>query len=267
MTPVPGESSYDSLALMGDSLQASLTDEPVRRAGGGGRHSRSVGAHRPMAARPPTRPDYRLRSLDLPAVRNVPTVATRMDGPRTRRRAIPRLASAVVLLALAALAALALDGIVMQPYSVPGKAMTPTFSAGDRILVVRSGVLPSPIRVGQIVVFRPPRELRCTVGGHGGDLVSRVVAVPGQTIWSVGETIFVDGQPLRDPHWYNTRFGQLGSTPISTTRLGHGQYYVLADNRSDACDSRAFGPISGSSVVGAGIAIVARDGHVFFRTL
>jgi type IV secretory pathway protease TraF len=42
---------------------------------------------------------------------------------------------------------------------------------------------------------------------------------------------------------------------------------VMGDNRSDACDSRLFGPITKSSVVGEGIAVVGRHGHVFFGTL
>ena len=49
--------------------------------------------------------------------------------------------------------------------------------------------------------------------------------------------------------------------------LASGEYFVMADNRSDACDSRVFGPISKSSVVGEGIAIVGRNGHVSFGTL
>jgi signal peptidase I len=97
--------------------------------------------------------------------------------------------------------------------------------------------------------------------------VLRVVALPGDTISSVGDTILVDGRPLRERGWYDPRFGQVGSTPIRSTTLAPGQYFVMADNRSDACDSRVFGPISKSSIVGEGIAIVGRHGHVFFGTL
>jgi signal peptidase I len=97
--------------------------------------------------------------------------------------------------------------------------------------------------------------------------VLRVVALPGETIWSVGDTIFVDGRPLSERGWYNPRFGQVGSTPIRSTTLASNQYFVLADNRSDACDSRVFGPISKSSIVGEGIAIVGRHGHVSFGAL
>jgi hypothetical protein len=42
---------------------------------------------------------------------------------------------------------------------------------------------------------------------------------------------------------------------------------VLADNRSNACDSRTFGPIRESSIRGEGIAVVGRSGHVSFGTL
>jgi len=86
-------------------------------------------------------------------------------------------------------------------------------------------------------------------------------------IQSVGDTVLVDGRPLDNRGWYDPRFGQVGATPIRRTALAPGTYFVLADNRSDACDSRLFGPISKSSLVGQGIAIVARHGHIFFGTL
>ena len=210
--------------------------------------------------------DHRLRGLRTEAPDDV------LETPpppelRQRHRRRPLLATAVFL-AVAALAVLLLELFVIQTYSVPGEAMTPTLQAGDRILVLKSRLLEGSIHRGDIVVFRPPRSLPCSVvGGRSGDLVLRVVALPGQVILSAGNTIFVDGRALDEPGWYDHRFGQVGSTPIRRTTLGPGRYFVLADNRSDACDSRAFGPISKSSVVGEGIAIVGRHGHVSFSTL
>ena len=98
--------------------------------------------------------------------------------------------------------------------------MTPSIQAGDRILVVKSSILTGHIHSGEIVVFQPPKSLACTVvGGGSGDLVLRVIALPGQTIWSVRHSVFVDGQPLRERGWYDPRFGQVGSTPIRSTTL------------------------------------------------
>jgi type IV secretory pathway protease TraF len=36
---------------------------------------------------------------------------------------------------------------------------------------------------------------------------------------------------------------------------------VLGDNRTDTCDSRAFGPVAGSLVVGEVVATILRNGH------
>jgi signal peptidase I len=211
--------------------------------------------------------DRRLRGLHAEPAEAVAAAPSRTDQPQRRRG--PLLAKAAVFLALAALAVLLLQAYVIQPFAVPGDAMSPTLQSGDRILVLKSGLLQGPIRSGQIIVFHAPKSLPCTVagGGGGGDLALRVVALPGDTIWSVGDTIFVDGRPLGERGWYDRRFGQVGSTPIRSTRLAPAQYFVMADNRADACDSRVFGPISKSSVVGEGIAVVGRHGHVFLGTL
>jgi signal peptidase I len=261
-------------------LPVHYQDLPVRRpaangAAGSGRHSRGpaspAGSAIPRAAtvRPPQELDYRLRGLNLDPADYVPTAPTRPERRRRRpRRVGPLLIRVIVPLTAAALAAWLVQAFVARPFAVPGMAMAPTLQPGDRLLAVMSEPLERPIQAGQIVVFRPPKFLPCTVGGgSGGDLVLRVVALPGQKIWSIDKTIFVDGQPLRERGWYNPRSGQIGSRPIRSTTLAQNQYFVLGDNRSDACDSRVFGPISKSSIVGEGIAIVVRDGHVFLRKL
>jgi signal peptidase I len=219
-------------------------------------------ARRATAVRLPQEPDYRLRGLSTDPADYVSAAPTRPDRRRRPRRRGPILAQAAVLLAVAALAGWLLPAFVVQSFSVPGGAMAPTLQAGDRILVAKSGLLEGPIHTGQIVVFRPPKFLPCTVVGGRGDLVLRVVARPGQTIWSIDNTIFVDGRPLSEKGWYAPRSGPLGSRPISSTTLARNQYFVLGDNRAGACDSRVFGPISGSSIVGEGIATLVRHGHV-----
>ena len=259
-----------------DVMADGYLDRPADRsdsdAAGSGRHASGVATRRVTAVRLPQELDYRLRGLSTEPTDHVPTTPKpaqkRTDRRPWRRRHGPLATTLPVFLAVAVLAAGLLQAFVVQPFSVPGSAMAPTIQAGDRILVLKSGLLDGPIHSGEIVVFRPPRSMACTlVGGRGGDLVLRVVALPGQTIWSVDNTIFVDGRPLRERGWYNPRFGPVGSTPIPSTTLARNQYFLMGDNRSGACDSRVFGPISKSSVVGEGIAIVLRHSHVFLRGL
>ena len=213
--------------------------------------------------------DYRQRGLDLsrpgmtanpvrPAAHPVKTV--RPSGRKRRRL----LAKWIAVLTVAILAAVFLRVSVFQPFSVPSVAMLPTLQVGDRILVVKSSRLEGPIRAGDIVVFRHPMPLACSTGqGQAGDLVQRVIGLPGDTIWSDGNKIYVDGRPLREAGWYDSLYGQVGSTPILRMTIPPGEYFVMGDNRSDACDSRAFGAIARSAIVGKVFAIVMRDGHPY----
>jgi signal peptidase I len=258
----------DPPAIMnGEGLESPAGNGEPGGAAGSGRDARGAAVAPATDGRAAQKLDHRLRGLRIEPGDDVPVASPRTERRRRFRRS-PLLTKVVVFVAATALVVLLLRAFVIQPFAVPGDAMAPTLQAGDRILVLKSSFLAGPIHSGEIIVFEPPKSLPCTVvGGRSGDLVLRVVAVPGDVIWSVGETIFLDGRPLREPGWYDPRLGQVGSTPIHSTTLGAGQYFVLADNRADACDSRVFGPISRSSVVGEAIAIIGRHGHVSFGTL
>ena len=164
--------------------------------------------------------------------------------------------------------ALLLRAFVVQPFSVPSAAMSPTLQTGDQILVVKSSLLANPVARGEIVVYRPPNSFTCRPGGRAAqDLVNRVVGLPGETIWSANNTIFVDRHRVDERAWFNPTLGHLGSTPILRTKIPPGDYFMMGDNRTDSCDSRSFGPVSGSSIVGEVKAIVLRGGHLHFHLL
>lgn len=239
-----------------------MSETPARNNDPAGRRTTMV--------RSPSEFDYRLRGLVLDPDGYVPTAPVQPERERRRPRPLgPLVAKAAAFLVAAALAFWLLQVFVAQPFVVPGSAMAPTLQSGDRVLVLKAGLLEGPVRSGQVVVVRAPRFLPCTVktAGGAGDLVLRVVALPGQTIWSIGETIFVNGRPLQEKGWYSPRSGPVGARPIASTTLTAGQYYVLGDNRVSACDSRAFGPVSGSAIVGRAVAAVARDHHVYLHKL
>ena len=163
----------------------------------------------------------------------------------------------------AVLLAAGMQEFVAQPFSIPSTSMVPTLQRGDRILVLKAFFNSRDLREGDIVVFtRPPRD-QCG-GPPDDDLVKRVIALPGQTIYSAGGIIYVDGRRLAEP--YLPRIDPLGppipgATRKDPFRVPRGEFYMMGDNRQDSCDSRYWGPIQGSSIVGRVVLLWWRDDH------
>jgi signal peptidase I len=177
-----------------------------------------------------------------------------------RRRTVAELAVTVIV---AALLAVGTRAFVLQAFWVPSSSMVPTLQQGDRILVLKAFFNWHDLHQGDIVVFaRPPRD-RCG-GPTDEDLVKRVIALPGQTIYSSGNTVYVNGRPLAEP--YLPRVDPLGppvpdATRLHPYRVPAGEFYMMGDNRQVSCDSRFWGPVKGSSIVGRVVLLLWRDGH------
>ncbi len=166
------------------------------------------------------------------------------------------------------LVAVLLAGLVrtfaFQAFSIPTSSMVPTLGVYDRILVQKAFFTWRDVREGDIVVFSHPPLDQC--GGQGGDLVKRVIALPGQAIYSSGNSIYVNGRRLAEP--YLPPYDPLGP-PIASSqhpyRVPPGEFYMLGDNRADSCDSRYWGPITGSSIIGKVVLVWWHDNHPDFR--
>src|SRR5271170_1938638 len=180
-------------------------------------------------------------------------------GPQ-RRRWRRGLAETVITLLVAALLSVLLRAYAFEVFSIPSASMVPTLDVYDRILVQKAFFNARDVREGDIVVFTHPPLDRCP--GPDGDLVKRVIALPGQTIYSAGNSIYIDGHLLAEP--YLPAYDPLGP-PIASSqhpyRVPPGEFYVLGDNRSDSCDSRYWGPIQGSTIVGKAILVIWHDNH------
>jgi signal peptidase I len=223
----------------------------------------------PTAPRAKRTSDYRLRGLDLdaPALAEVPVRAARRSHPSRRRRRRRLTVQWLVALTVVALTAALVRATVVQPFTVTSASMVPTLQPGTDVLVVKPRVLTSGIDAGDIVVLEQPAGSDCGVPGESRHLVSRVIGLPGQTIWSEDDSIYVDGERLDEPGWHNPPFGEIGTTPIARTEVPSGSYFVLGDNRTDTCDSRAFGPVGESLLVGEVVATTARGGHPYVHMI
>lgn len=139
---------------------------------------------------------------------------------------------------------------IMQPHQVSGKSMFPTYENGDYLLTDKiSFALGDPDR-GDVVVFHAPDSAGCPKG-TGCDFIKRVLGVPGDTIEVRDNAIWVNGTRLIEPYIPPENYTEPGSfTRGRSITLSTNEYFVVGDNRPHSSDSRAWGPVTKSDIVG-----------------
>jgi signal peptidase I len=185
-----------------------------------------------------------------------PTTTARVHKRRWQRQTLEWVAVVVV----AVLVATGLRAFVVQSFYVPSGSMLPTLQIGDRIIVLKIGYT---IHRGDIVVFR---RTPADTDTADADLVKRVIGLPGETISSVGDTVMIDGRPLQEP-WLPALTGSCveAAENIATTKIPPDHYFMMGDCRGNSLDSRAWGTLPASYVVGKVEVIVWRFGHPYFH--
>ncbi|MGH2910429.1 MAG: signal peptidase I [Solirubrobacteraceae bacterium] len=188
--------------------------------------------------------------------------------PRRGNGRLRGLVELVVTIAIAVAVAYGVQAFLVKPYRIPSGSMEPTLHVGQRILVFRLADHPS---VGDVVVFHPPVGSQAPLGaecadaaqgpGHhqpcdvhtrgesGQTYVKRVVGLPGDRLSIRDGAVYRNG--LRE------RVGDLEPCPeqarctFSTAiTVPRGEYYMMGDNRGDSDDSRYWGPVPQSWIVG-----------------
>ena len=160
------------------------------------------------------------------------------------------------MVVVAVLVAVLLRTFVVQTFFIPSGSMEPTLQIGDRILVNKLSYHLHGVDRGDIVVFsRPPAE-NCG-GPEVNDLVKRVIGLPGDVISLSSGYVYIDGKRLNESWLPATEQGITSAGPTgNSSNLAHpyripaNTYFVMGDNRNDSCDSRYWGPIQKSLIVG-----------------
>ncbi len=165
----------------------------------------------------------------------------------------------------------------LQPFRIPSASMEPTLLVGDFLLVTKREPAPvgwlspypsSVLNRGDIIVFHYPIDPSL-------HLVKRVIGLPGDRVRMRNGQVFINGTPLEERYAFYSRahedsfrddFPHLQSTdPDVDSRwwmqmhhlvergelnIPAGQYFVLGDNRNDSEDSRYWGLVPRSFIVG-----------------
>jgi signal peptidase I len=193
-------------------------------------------------------PFGRVDTLSIPPVDGVHIVSTPAEDRFPPRRGGRWLLEWALVLIIALGVAVTVRAFVVQTFFIPSASMEPTLMIDDRILVDKLSYHFHSVHVGDIIVFKkPPDEV---AAANIQDLVKRVIGLPGQTISSAPNgTVLINGNPLPEP-WLTASARADPGPPITRQTIPPGDYFMMGDNRGDSEDSRVFGPISGSLIVG-----------------
>ncbi|MBA3268293.1 MAG: signal peptidase I [Acidimicrobiia bacterium] len=200
----------------------------------------------------------------LPTSADEPS-ATAHDRPAKKGRLLRELP---LMVAVALLVAFVVKTFVAQVFYIPSGSMIPQLAINDRVVVSKLAYRLHEPRRGDVLVFDAPgarptddssapvRAAKAVLGAVGlsapstQEYIKRVVGLPHETIEGRDGKVFVDGRELVEPYLppgdVTNDFG-----PVV---VGDGELFVMGDNRANSADSRVFGPIRRSTVVGRALA-------------
>ena len=192
-------------------------------------------------------------------------------------------------LIIALVLATSIKSAIADWYVVPTGSMIPTIIEGDRIFVNKLAydlkvpyttwhlsTWDNPER-GDVVVFWSPKD--------GKRLVKRVVGLPGDMVSMASNRLYINGKPVKyemsdfgestdvkekigtdnnvfleklpsQPHVIMTTQGGSFLESFSPVKLSENSYWMMGDNRDNSADSRVFGAVDRSQILGRATSIV-----------
>lgn len=163
-----------------------------------------------------------------------------VSDKRLARDMVLSFARGVFVVCCGVLIAVLMQSFVVERFIVPTGSMLPTIQLNDQILCEKVGCRFGDVNVGDVICFNSDYS-------GGFVLVKRVIATGGQTVDLRDGRVYVDGEESKYGHGESNQLGSDVTYPIT---LGADELWVMGDNREESSDSRVFGPINRSSVIG-----------------
>ncbi|MGI8809992.1 MAG: signal peptidase I [Acidimicrobiales bacterium] len=188
-----------------------------------------------------------------------------VDSDRVQWSVLGIIREMAVLVVTALVIAVVIKTFVAQAFYIPSGSMLPQLQIDDRVVVSKVSYRLHDPRRGDIVVFDAPgggdvedssslpaRAFRSVVQSIGlsppstDEYIKRVVALPGERVEGLDGRVLVDGRELIEPYLAaGAVTGDFAAVVVPPDTV-----WVMGDNRANSSDSRIFGPVPRSTVVG-----------------
>lgn len=192
---------------------------------------------------PEPRPTVRARLAHLLAARagrmRARLAAYRPNWRRTRQGAFEILKTLLIAFLLAQLIMVS----VAQAFQVEQYSMEPTLMPHDRVLVSKFIYRVREPARGDVIVLRYPRNPE-------RNYIKRVIGLPGEKIHVKKGRLYVNGQRVSEQYLNGEVVGDYGPVQVPADAV-----FVMGDNRNNSEDSRAFGPLKRTLIVGQAVLI------------
>jgi signal peptidase I len=168
-----------------------------------------------------------------------------------------------ILIIVALVVAVIIKTFLVQAFFIPSASMRDTLLEGDRVMVNKLAFRFGEPGHGDVIVFDSPleeltdgenilgailRNIGESLGLSTPDtaLIKRVIALEGDTIEIRDNAVFIDGTSIDES--YLTR--RVRMPDFGPLQIPPDHVFVMGDNRNQSEDSRRFGPIPESSIIG-----------------
>lgn len=134
---------------------------------------------------------------------------------------------------------------LFQPHQVKGASMEPNFHDGEYILTNKFQYHFETPKRGDVIVFKSPQNPDI-------DYIKRVIGLPGDRVKLIDNHFYINGTKLEESYIAPELFTYNGQYLKDNMEVVIPQdyYFVAGDNRPRSSDSREWGPIERSSIIG-----------------
>lgn len=153
----------------------------------------------------------------------------------------------IEIVLVAVLVVFGVRSFLVQPFLVSGASMEPNFHGGDYILINELSYRFRAPERGEVVVFRYPGDERTF-------FIKRIIGLPGERVVITDGKLFIynkehpQGMLITEKQYLPIDLKTVGEKDVT---LSDSEFFVMGDNRDASFDSRQWGPLKKSEVVGS----------------